>query len=106
MKENISINKTKLYRLVKHYFESEIPNMSKTEYRRANNSYGWLYFYTEDDTYYKAFFSRMGKDYMLGIYEINPIKVEVGEKLDEKVYHPSVEILKNIGIYKEVQLKV
>lgn len=106
MKENISMNKTKLYRLVKHYFEGEMPKMSKTEYRRANISYGWLYFYSEDDTYYKASFGRMGKDYLLGIYEINPFKAEAGEKLEEKVYHPSVEILKNIGIYKEVQPKV
>lgn len=106
MKENISINKTKLYRLVKHYFEGQFPKMSETEYRRANRSSGWLYFYSSDSIYYQAFFDRMGKDYMLGIYEINPAKSISGEKLYEKVYHPSTELLKKIGICKETKPKL
>lgn len=105
MKENIRINKTKLYRLVKHYFEKgKIPQMNKTEFRRAAKSSGWLYFYSMDDIYYQAFFDSMCGDYMLGIYEINPIKTKAGEKLYAKVYHPSAEIIKSLGIYKEVSI--
>lgn len=106
MRGIININKTKLYRLVKHYFGDNIPEMSETEYRRANNHSGWLYFRLADNTYYQAFFDRMGPDHMLGIYEINPTKAQAGEKLDEKVYHPSLELLENIGIYKVVQPKI
>lgn len=107
MKENISINKTKLYRLVKHYFENgELPPIGAIKYQHYNEHCGRLYFYSSNDTYYRASFGVMGKECMLGIYEVDPFKTEAGEKCFSKVYHPSVEILKNIGVYKEVQLKV
>ena len=56
MKEHININKRNLYHLVKHYFEGDISKMSETEYRRANNRSGWLYFHSMDNNYYQAFF--------------------------------------------------
>ena len=61
IKENVSINKTKLYRLVRNCFEGSFPEIRETEYRRCDNHSGWLYFYS-DDVYYKAFFDIQGKN--------------------------------------------
>lgn len=105
-KENVSINKSKLYRLVKHYFEQgELPKIGETEYRPYNNRSGWLHFYS-NDVYYQAFFDIQGGRATLGITERDPFKQEAGEKLFSKTYRPSDEIIKNIGIYKEMQPKV
>lgn len=106
VKGNVNINKSKLYRLVKHYFEEgKLPKMGETEYKPYNSRSGWLYF-SSNDIYYKAFFTVCGGEIMLGVDEIEPFQNEAGKKLFSKVYHPSVEIMKNIGIYKEMELKV
>lgn len=105
IKENVSINKTKLYRLVRNCFEGSFPEIRETEYRRCDNHSGWLYFYS-DDVYYKAFFDIQGKNATLGIDEVDALKAEAGEELFSRVYHPSDGLMKNVGIYKEIQLKV
>lgn len=56
--------------------------------------------------YYKAFFDIQGKNATLGIDEVDALKAEAGEKLFSRVYHPSDGLMKNVGIYKEIQLKV
>lgn len=44
-KENININKSKLHKLVKHYFaEGEIPKIEDTEYQHYDSRSGCLYF--------------------------------------------------------------
>ena len=42
----------------------------------------------------------------MGIDEVDALKAEAGEKLFSRVYHPSDGLMKNVGIYKEIQLKV